>query len=136
MLPPRRRVSAVCSRPAAEMSLNAKYIYVYTDLANAKRNWNKTAGYTEAETTAFARILDAPESEGGGGKFVDVWRRLHPDERHYTYFSYRFNCRAKGIGWRLDMCTCLACYCGVRGWLSDAGLRCGERAAGGPGEDV
>ncbi|KAI0934279.1 hypothetical protein AcV5_006175 [Taiwanofungus camphoratus] len=106
------------------------------DLANAKRNWNKTAGYTEAETTAFARILDAPESEGGGGKFVDVWRRLHPDERHYTYFSYRFNCRAKGIGWRLDMCTCLACYCGVRGWLSDAGLRCGERAAGGPGEDV
>ena len=38
------------------------------------------------------------------GKFVDVWRKLHPDDHHYTYFSFRFNCRAKGIGWRLDMC--------------------------------
>ncbi|OBZ75520.1 DNA-(apurinic or apyrimidinic site) lyase [Grifola frondosa] len=74
------------------------------DLAHPKPNWNKTAGYTEAETSAFARILtppdDAPE---GANKFVDVWRRLHPEERQYTYFSYRFNCRMKGIGWRLDM---------------------------------
>ncbi|KAF7363609.1 DNA-(apurinic or apyrimidinic site) lyase [Mycena sanguinolenta] len=53
------------------------------DLANAKSNWNKTPGYTEAETTSFKNILDPPES--------------------YTYFSYRFNCREKGIGWRLDM---------------------------------
>ncbi|KAI9459411.1 Endonuclease/exonuclease/phosphatase [Lactarius psammicola] len=71
------------------------------DLSNPKTNWNKTAGYTEAETTAFANILNPPK--GDAGKFVDVWRKLHPDERHYTYFSYRFNCREKGIGWRLDM---------------------------------
>ena len=30
---------------------------------------------------------------------------MHPDLRHYTYFSYRFDCRRKGIGWRLDTCT-------------------------------
>ncbi|KAJ3556451.1 hypothetical protein NM688_g2019 [Phlebia brevispora] len=74
------------------------------DLTNPKPNWNKTPGYTEAETTAFARILDPPEDarKDGAGKFVDMWRQLHPDLRHYTYFSYRFNCRAKGIGWRLD----------------------------------
>ncbi|KAH8995345.1 Endonuclease/exonuclease/phosphatase [Lactarius akahatsu] len=71
------------------------------DLSNPKTNWNKTAGYTEAETTAFAKILNPPDDDAG--KFVDVWRKLHPDERHYTYFSYRFNCREKGIGWRLDM---------------------------------
>ncbi|KAF8274374.1 Endonuclease/exonuclease/phosphatase [Lactarius quietus] len=71
------------------------------DLTNPKTNWNKTAGYTEAETTAFANILNPPS--GDANKFVDVWRKLHPDDRHYTYFSLRFNCRAKGIGWRLDM---------------------------------
>ncbi|KAK0210872.1 Endonuclease/exonuclease/phosphatase [Desarmillaria ectypa] len=74
------------------------------DLCNAKRNWNKTAGYTEAETTAYKEILSPPEgSSDAEHKFVDVWRKLHPEDKHYTYFSYRFNCRAKGIGWRLDM---------------------------------
>ncbi|KAF7338134.1 DNA-(apurinic or apyrimidinic site) lyase [Mycena venus] len=73
------------------------------DLANPKTNWNKTAGYTEAETTAFKNILDPPESSPNANKFVDVWRRLHPTDKQYTYFSYRFNCREKGIGWRLDM---------------------------------
>jgi len=73
------------------------------DLANAKKNWNKTAGYTEAETTSFKNILDPPDEVEGAHKFVDVWRRLHPTDKHYTYFSYRFNCRMKGIGWRLDM---------------------------------
>ncbi|EKM82547.1 hypothetical protein AGABI1DRAFT_111155 [Agaricus bisporus var. burnettii JB137-S8] len=72
------------------------------DLANAKRNWNKTPGYTEAETSSFKNILDPPE-DVDAGKFVDVWRQLHPKDQHYTYFSYRFNCRLKGLGWRLDM---------------------------------
>ncbi|KAL4077119.1 Endonuclease/exonuclease/phosphatase [Scleroderma yunnanense] len=73
------------------------------DLANPKSNWNKTPGYTKNETEAFERILNPAESEQGAGKFVDVWRHMHPDDQHYTYFSYRFNCRSKGIGWRLDM---------------------------------
>ncbi|KAF8917400.1 Endonuclease/exonuclease/phosphatase [Mucidula mucida] len=72
------------------------------DLANAKTNWNKTAGYTEAETTAFKEILNPSEEADAEHKFVDVWRKLHPDDKHYTYWSYRFNCRYKGIGWRLD----------------------------------
>ncbi|CDO68300.1 hypothetical protein BN946_scf184799.g27 [Trametes cinnabarina] len=74
------------------------------DLANPKTNWNKTPGYTEAETSAYARILNTSGEEPDAPKFVDVWRQRHPSLRHYTYFSYRFNCREKGIGWRLDMC--------------------------------
>ncbi|KAH7889390.1 Endonuclease/exonuclease/phosphatase [Phlebopus sp. FC_14] len=73
------------------------------DLANPKQNWNKTPGYTKDETEAFKNILDPPESADDAGKFVDVWRQRHPHDHHYTYFSYRFNCRTKGIGWRLDM---------------------------------
>ncbi|KXN92221.1 DNA-(apurinic or apyrimidinic site) lyase [Leucoagaricus sp. SymC.cos] len=72
------------------------------NLANAKKNWNKSPGYTEAETTSFKNILN-PSEGVDGGKFVDVWRRFHPNDQHYTYFSYRFNCRLKGLGWRLDM---------------------------------
>jgi len=75
------------------------------DLSNAKKNWNKTPGYTEAETTSFKNILHPP-SAPQNSKFVDVWRHFHPTDRHYTYFSYRFNCREKGLGWRLDMCKC------------------------------
>jgi Exonuclease III len=78
------------------------------DLSNPKRNWNKTAGYTEVETVAFNAILEPPVESALDHKFVDIWRKLHPTLRHYTYFSYRFNCRMKGLGWRLDMSTCNA----------------------------
>lgn len=77
---------------------------VRADLTNPKPNWNKTPGYTEAETSSYARILNASKEEVDAPQFVDVWRKLHPALKHYTYFSYRFNCREKGIGWRLDMC--------------------------------
>lgn len=71
------------------------------DLSNPKQNWNKTAGYTEIETTAFKNFLKDPE-DTDAPEFVDIWRNLHPDAKAYSYFSYRFNCRSKGIGWRID----------------------------------
>jgi len=77
------------------------HIFDYVDLANPKPNWNKTPGYTEAETTAFKNFLVSPDDRNAN-KFLDIWRDLHPEEKAYTYFSYRFNCRAKGIGWRID----------------------------------
>ncbi|CAE6455756.1 unnamed protein product [Rhizoctonia solani] len=115
------------------------------DLRNDKSNWNKTAGYTEQETSAFKRVLAGPSTEpstqitvtestetthivsadgeestaekvatsvtvteveksmqGRAGPMVDVWRQLHPNDEHYSYFSYRFNARLKGMGWRID----------------------------------
>jgi len=73
------------------------------DLSNAKKNWNKSPGYTKDETEAFAHILSPPESTQDSSRFIDVWRHRNPDTNHYTYFSYRFNCREKSLGWRLDM---------------------------------
>ncbi|PLW08607.1 hypothetical protein PCANC_11121 [Puccinia coronata f. sp. avenae] len=72
------------------------------DIRNATSNWNKTAGYTQQECDGLNSQLNPPE-DSGHEKLVDVWRELNPDlEGHYTYFSYRFGAREKGIGWRID----------------------------------
>ncbi|KAI9604787.1 hypothetical protein H4Q26_002757 [Puccinia striiformis f. sp. tritici PST-130] len=69
------------------------------DIRNATSNWNKTAGYTQEETDGLNSQLN-PSEDSGHEKLVDVWRELNPDlEGHYTY---RFGCREKGIGWRID----------------------------------
>jgi len=41
---------------------------------------------------------------------VDTWRQQHPGVIGYTYYSYRFNMREKGKGWRLDyFLVCVIC---------------------------
>lgn len=64
------------------------------DLKNDKANYNKTAGYTQVEIDGMTNILNAG--------FIDVFRYFNPDKVAYTYWSYRFNSRAKNVGWRLD----------------------------------
>jgi exodeoxyribonuclease-3 len=64
------------------------------DLKNDKANYNKTAGYTQIEIDGMTNFLDAG--------FVDAFRYLHPNAIAYTYWSYRFNSRAKNTGWRID----------------------------------
>jgi len=34
--------------------------------------------------------------------FVDTFRHFYPDTVKYSWWSYRFNSRAKNIGWRID----------------------------------
>ncbi len=64
------------------------------DLKNPKSNYNKTAGYTEVEIQGFSSLLNAG--------FIDTFRHLYPDKIAYTYWSYRFNARARNAGWRID----------------------------------
>ncbi len=64
------------------------------DLKNDKSNYNKTAGYTQAEIDGLDRLL--------GAGFVDIYRERHPETVAYSYWSYRFKARERNIGWRID----------------------------------
>lgn len=64
------------------------------DLKNPKAN-RRNPGFTDEEREAFGRLLECG--------FVDTFRQLHPDVTDaYSWWSYRFNSRAKNIGWRID----------------------------------
>lgn len=52
------------------------------------------AGFTDKEREGFSNFLDAG--------YVDTFRHLYPDKVKYSWWSYRFSARAKGIGWRID----------------------------------
>lgn len=64
------------------------------DLKNDKSNYNKTAGYTQVEIDGMTRMI-----ENG---LIDTFRYFHPETEAYSYWSYRFNARAKNVGWRID----------------------------------
>ncbi len=66
-------------------------LLVVADLKNPKNN-TKTAGFTPEERQDFTELLETG--------FVDTFRHLYPDlTGAYTYWSYRFNARAKNTGW-------------------------------------
>lgn len=64
------------------------------DLKNPKTNL-RNAGFTEEERSKFTELLNAG--------FVDTFRYFYPDKvGAYSWWSYRFNARAKNAGWRID----------------------------------
>jgi exodeoxyribonuclease-3 len=63
------------------------------DLKNPKEN-ETTSGFLPEERAWIDTYL-----EHG---FVDVFRQLYPEREQYTWWTYRFNARQRGIGWRLD----------------------------------
>jgi exodeoxyribonuclease-3 len=63
------------------------------DLKNPKAN-EKNTGFLPEERIWIDHYLN--------NGFVDVFRRLHPEEEIYTWWTYRFSARSKNIGWRLD----------------------------------
>lgn len=64
------------------------------DLKNDKSNYNKTAGYTQAEIDGMDRLQDSG--------LLDIFRERNPEKEAYTYWSYRFSARERNIGWRID----------------------------------
>ena len=64
------------------------------DLRNPKTN-RKNPGFTDQEREKFTALLDSG--------FIDTFRHLHPDTTDaYSWWSYRFQARAKNAVWRID----------------------------------
>lgn len=64
------------------------------DLKNPKTN-RKNAGFTDEEREKFTILLNSG--------FIDTFRHFYPDaEGIYSWWSYRFQARAKNAGWRID----------------------------------
>ena len=64
------------------------------DLKNPKSN-RKNAGFTDEEREKFSILLN--------NGFIDTFRYFYPDaEGIYSWWSYRFQARAKNAGWRID----------------------------------
>ena len=64
------------------------------DLKNPKNN-RMNPGFTDQEREQFTTLLDAG--------FTDSYRHFYPDtEGAYSWWSYRFQARAKNAGWRID----------------------------------
>ena len=53
-----------------------------------------TAGFTKEEREWFGSFLDSG--------YVDIFRKLYPDRKEFTFFSYRAQAKLKNHGWRLD----------------------------------
>ena len=64
------------------------------DLARPKPNYNKSAGYTQAE-------IDGLDNLAAAG-FSDTFRKLHPETQKFTWWSYRAGARERNVGWRID----------------------------------
>ncbi|MBA2840209.1 exodeoxyribonuclease-3 [Methanococcus maripaludis] len=63
------------------------------DLKNPKTNI-KNAGFTPEERSGFDNIVNSG--------FLDTFREFNNEPDNYSWWSYRFNARAKNIGWRID----------------------------------
>ena len=63
------------------------------DLKNPKAN-EHNPGFTIEERSGFERYLE----QG----FIDTFREFNKDPGNYSWWTYRFNARAKNIGWRID----------------------------------
>ena len=64
------------------------------DLKNPKSNYNKTSGYTQDEIDGMTNFINSG--------FTDTFRYFYPKKIKYSWWSYRFNARAKNVGWRID----------------------------------
>lgn len=52
--------------------------------------------FTIEEREIFEKLLDIG--------YVDIFRKLNPGKRSYTWWPYAFRARERNVGWRIDYC--------------------------------
>ena len=63
------------------------------DLARPANN-RHSAGFTDEERQGMTNLLKSG--------MVDTFRKLHPDEQRYTWWSHWAHARENNVGWRID----------------------------------
>jgi exodeoxyribonuclease-3 len=63
------------------------------DLKNPKEN-ERNAGFTIEERSFVDKLIKED--------FIDTFRHFHSKDIKYTWWTYRFGARDRGIGWRID----------------------------------
>ncbi len=89
---------AICD----ELHQGGKQIIITGDFNTAHNEIDLANPSSNAKNTGFLpeeRIWIDTYLEHG---FVDPFRERHPEEEIYTWWTYRFNSRARNVGWRLD----------------------------------
>lgn len=100
-IPLRKKWDAAVTAYCADLNTKKPVLYcgdmnvahTEDDLANPKPNKGKK-GFTTEERSGFDNWLDAG--------FVDVFRRDHEGNGHYTWWSHFASARARNVGWRID----------------------------------
>ncbi len=63
------------------------------DIARPKTN-HHSAGFTDEERQGITNLINAG--------FIDTFRKLHPAEVRYTWWSHWGKARERNVGWRID----------------------------------
>ncbi|MEG1638106.1 MAG: exodeoxyribonuclease III [Erysipelotrichaceae bacterium] len=64
------------------------------DIKNPKTN-HKNPGFSDEERAKMTSLLNSG--------LIDSYRNFYPNQENaYSWWSYRFNARAKNVGWRID----------------------------------
>lgn len=63
------------------------------DVCKANQN-KKNIMFTQAERESIDKICQMG--------YTDVFRKLYPDKKEYTWWTYAYNARQRDIGWRID----------------------------------
>ncbi len=79
------------------------------DIARPKANYNVSSGYTQKEIDGFESLISAG--------YLDTFRKYYPEKVKYSWWNYRFQSRARNVGWRIDYFLASAA---LEGQLNDA----------------
>jgi exodeoxyribonuclease-3 len=100
---------------------NGRSLVICGDFNTAHNEIDLKHPKANADRSGFLQIerdwLDLIVADG----YVDTFRRLHPQEVKYSWWTYRFKARERNAGWRIDYFFVTQDIMD-RGWVKHAGI--------------